>query len=78
MNFIAIKKVVSTKTLMKEFIMFVTQIELDGILSALHMSGFISAPVIKEGLTIIRHRDPTERIPTNFVQNSNEEKGELR
>lgn len=61
MNFIAVKKTVSTKDLMKEFIMFVTQIELDGILSALHTSGFISAPTIKGGLTIIRHKDPTER-----------------
>lgn len=61
MNFIAIKKSVSTNDLMKEFIMFITQSDLDGILSALHMSGFIQAPVIKAGLTIITHRAPTER-----------------
>jgi hypothetical protein len=72
MNFIAMKREISTKDLMKEFILFVTQTELDGILSALHMSGFIKAPVIKSGLTIIRHKDPTERASTAFVQNPNE------
>lgn len=61
MNFIAVRKSVTTNELMKEFIMFLDQIELDKVLSALHMSGFIKAPIIKEGLTVIRHKDPTER-----------------
>ena len=60
MNFIALKRTVTTKDLMKEFIMFVTHTELDGILSALHMSSFIHAPTIKEGLTVIKHKNPTE------------------
>ena len=55
MHFISYRKEVTMNELMKEFLMFMSSTDLDGVLSALQMSGFIETPVSKGGVTIIRY-----------------------
>ena len=56
MYIIARKKELTLNDLMKDFLMFTSPTELDGVLAALQMSGFIETPVSKGGVTIIRHK----------------------
>ena len=56
MNFISKNKKVSSKELMSNFIMHVSELEMDRILSSLRASDFIYAPTIKMGVTYIEHK----------------------
>jgi len=59
MNFVALRKSVTTEELMREFIMFVSNEGLDEILNTLQLSGFIKPPVFTGGKTIITHNKST-------------------
>jgi hypothetical protein len=69
MNFIARHGEVSMTQLMKEFLMFVGEEELDKILGALRSSEFIYTPSSRGGEVYIKHR----KVETS-VRNLNEEK----
>lgn len=56
MHFIILKRETTMNDLMREFLLFMTPVELDVILNSLQMSGFIEAPIHKGGATIIRHQ----------------------
>ena len=56
MSYIALEKKVSTKDLMREFIMHVSEFEMDRILNSLRASDFIHAPVTKMGITYIEYK----------------------
>ena len=56
MNYIARFEEISTADLMKEFLMFVSEQELDSILGALRSSGFIHAPISRGTEVYLKHR----------------------
>lgn len=58
MNFISRYEEVSITQLMQEFIMFVSEAELDNILGALKASGFIKAPITRNTEIFIKHNKP--------------------
>ena len=56
MNFVARRKEVSMAQLMQEFLMFVSEIEMDQILGALRASNFIYAPISRGSEVYIKFK----------------------
>jgi len=60
MNFVAKFGEVSMSQLMQEFLMFVSEAELDGILGSLRASNYIYAPISRGSEVYIKHKPPKE------------------
>jgi len=73
MGVIAAKKEVYVDELMQEFIMHVSEFELDNILKALRTAKFIHAPKERMGRTLIAYYSPEVDEITAYVQNSKQE-----